>query len=303
MDKVSSRHVSWIDIENPTDEDVASLTKKYDIHPLVGHDLLITTYRPKLEEYDDHMYLVLHFPVFDKKNNVTLSREIDFVIFSYSLVTVHYDEIPQLDEFQQLLAGHEAVRERDFGFSAAHLLHSIISRLFLISQKELASIEDKIDAIQQRIFDGEEKVVLTDIALIRRDLLGFRKALKPQQTVLDSLAEHGKRFFGPDTTPYFNDIRGEYIQVWNSVEDLRETIDVLYDTNISLLSASTNETIKVLTVFASILFLVQAITGFFSLNIDTLPFATDPDAFWIILGISALASIGIYRYFRNRKWI
>ena len=303
MDKVSSRHVSWIDIENPTDAEVADLSRKYSIHMLVGKELLATTYRPKLERYDGHLYLVLHFPVFDAVNNATSSREIDFIIFPYNLFTIHYDAIPQLDNFQQLLAGHEAIRERDFGSSAVHLLHSIISRLFLISQKELDTIADKISSIQNKIFNGQEKTVLRDIALLRRDILSFRKALKPQQAVLDSLAEHGKHFFGPEAAPYFNDIRGAYTQAWNSVEDLQETLDVLYDTNISLLAANTNEVTKILTAFASILLPVQVILFFFGTNIDTLPLVHDANAAWIIAGLSFFVSLIIYQFFRQKKWI
>ncbi len=303
MDKVSSRHVSWLDIENPTEAEVSDISRKYSIHPLVSKELLITTYRPKLEEYDNNLYLVLHFPVFDKKNNTTLSREIDFILSPYNLITIHYDTIPQLDEFQELLAGHEALRERDFGMSSAHLLHSIIGRLFLISQKELDALEDKISEVESKVFTGEERTVLKDIAFLRRDILGFRKALKPQQAVLDSLFEHGKRFFGPEAAPYFNDIRGTYTQTWNSVEDLRETLDVLYETNISLLSATTNEAMKILAVFGTILFLIQATTGFFGLSIGTTRFGDNPNAFWIVVGSTLFVSLLVYRYFQRRRWI
>lgn len=302
MDKVASRHVTWIDIENPTEKDISGLIKKFPIHPLAVQEILSITYRPKLEDFDDHLYLVLHFPVFDPKTNATVSREIDFVIFPYNLITAHYDDIPQLDGFQQLLATHEALRERKFGSSSGQLLYNIISQLFSVSLKELDKIEDRIDIVQDKVFSGKEKETLQDIAHLRRDLLNFQKALKPQQAILNSLAEHGRHFFGQDILPYFNDIKGEYIQVWNSVEDLRETLDVIYETNVSLLSANTNDATKILTAFAAVLLPATLIVNIFGMNIDNIPFASNPHAFWIALGIISIFSLVIYVYFKNKKW-
>lgn len=303
MDKVSSRHVTWVDVENPTSEQLFTLTQKYMIHPLAGQEILIATYRPKLEEYDEHLYLVLHFPVYDPKVKSTLRREIDFIIFPYNLITIHYEAIPQLDDFQELLAGHEALRERTFGFSSAHLLYHIISRLYAVLRQELDTIEIKTKEIEEKVFGGHEYQVLKDIAFVRRDIINFQKALKPQQTVLDSLAEHGKKFFGNEVTPYFNDIKGEYAQVWNSVESLREALDTLYETNISLLSANTNEIMKTLTVFTVMVMPVSLISFIYSMDIEWIPLRRYPNAFLILTGIMIFISLLIYRFFKNKRWV
>lgn len=294
--------MTWTDIERPGEKEVSDLVKKYGIHPLAVQELLVSTYRPKLEDYDDHLYLVLHFPIFDKKTGATLSREIDFIIFPYNLITVHYEDMPQLDDFQELLATHEALRERTFGSTSGQLLYHIIRQLFMVSKKELEAIEDKIKEAETKIFDGSGRYALQDIAVLRRDLLNFQKALKPQQAILESLAEHAKHFFGADVMPYFNDIKGEYIQVWNSVEDLQETLDILYDTNISLLSANTNEVTKILTAFAAVLLPATLIVNIFGMNIGDVPFNDNPKAFWIVMGIVVIVSLGIYQYFKNRQW-
>ena len=303
MDKVSSRHVSWIDIERPTEEKIADLVRRHNIHPLVAQELLVATYRPKIEDYDDHLYLVLHFPVFDKKTTATLSREIDFVIFPHTLLTTHYEDIPQLDDFQQFLAGHEAVRERKFGRSSGQLLYQIIKQLFSVSREELKALEKKIDAAQEKVFNGNERAALQGIAGLRRDILNFQKALKPQEATLKSLAEHGKRFFGPDATHYFNDIFCEYTQLWNIVEDLRATLDVVYETNVSLLSVSVNETVKFLTAVSFILLPLQVIINIFGMNIDTIPLARHPSAFWILIAINAVIGIIILQWLRHKDWL
>jgi len=303
MDKVSSRHVVWIDVENPDEKRVADLASKYGIHQLAAQELLVATYRPKLEDFDDHLFLVLHFPVFDPKTRATRSRGIDFVIFPYTLITAHYEDVPQLDDYQQFLGGHEAIRERAFGHSSGKLLYHIIGQLFTISKKELETIEDKIEALQDRVFSGQENAVLSEISLLRRDILNFQRALKPQQAVLGSLAEYGKRFFGNDAVPYFHDINGEYQQVWNVVQDLRETLDVLYDTSISLLSANTNEAMKVLTAFSVIFLPLQVLLNIFGINIDLIPLAHDPNAFWIITGINLFVAFITAAYLKRRKWL
>ena len=303
MDKVSSRHVSWVDLEDPTEDEVKELARKQPIHPLVQKELVTPTYRPKIEEYEDHLYLVLHFPVFDKKTNATFSREIDFIIFPYNLVTIHYDPIPQLDDFQQFLAGHEAVRERSFGGNSGHLLYTIVSRLFLLSLKELEAIEGRIKNLEEDIFDKKVHKVLTGIADVRRDLLNFRRALKPQRAVLDSLVEHGGRFFGKDAVPYFNDIKGEYTQIWNEVEDLQETLDILYETHVSLVSANTNDVTKILTIMASLFLPATLIATVYGMNFTNIPFMNEENGFWIIVGFMLVIVCGIYRYFKYRRWL
>ncbi len=303
MDKVSSRHVAWIDIESPNERSIADLASKYGIHPLAAQELLVATYRPKLEDYEDHLYLVLHFPLFDKKTRATLSREIDFIIFPYTLITVHYEDMPQLDDFQQFLGGHEAVRERTFGHSSGKLLYHIIGQLFSVSKKELDHIESKIEGVQEAIFNGNERRVLREVALLRRDLLNFQKALKPQQAILNSLTEYGKRFFGDEAVPYLHDINGEYQQVWNAVQDLRETLDVLYETTISLLSATTNEAMKVLTAFSVVFLPLQVILNVFGMNIENLPLSNEPNAFWVITGFNLFVALAIATYLKRRKWL
>ncbi|MBI2047710.1 MAG: magnesium transporter CorA family protein [Parcubacteria group bacterium] len=303
MDRVSSRHVTWTDIENPKDSDIFLLSKKHLIHPLAARELLSVTYRPKLENYDEHLYLVLHFPVLDARSRGILSREIDFVIFPYNLITIHYEDIAQLDEFQEMLAAHEAIRERTFGYSSAHLLYRIISLLFAISRKETEEISGRIKDVEEKVFTGAQDKVLMEIALLRRDLLNFQKSLKPQQSVLESLEEHGKRFFGAEAQPYFTDIKGEYLQVWNTVDNMRETLDTLYETNISLLSANTNEVIKILTIFTVLLMPLSLITFIYSMDIPWIPLRTHPNAFWLILGVMILLSFLMYKYFKQKKWI
>jgi magnesium transporter len=304
MQKVSSRHVTWMDIENPTEEEIASLARKHPIHPIVVQELLSVTFRPKLEDYGDHLYLVLHFPIFDPKTNITLSREIDFIIFPYSVVTVHYEPIPQLDDFQTLLGEHERIRERNFGDSASQLLYHIIKQLFMASEKELDAIGRDIKIVEEDVFGNREQKALTEIARIRRDLLNFQKALKPQRTVLSSLADHGKHFFNlPSIIPYFNDIQGEYMHVWNSVEDYRETLDVLYETNLSLLTSTTNDVMKFLTATASILLPISLIASIFGMNSPSMPFVNEPNGFWIVIGIMLAALVILVGIFKSRKWL
>lgn len=306
MDKVSSNHVTWIDVENPTSDQLFDLSKKYMIHPLVTQELIVPTYRPKVETYDEHLYLVLHFPICDAERGICLSREIDFIIFPYNLITVHYEPIPQIDDFQKLLAEHGAFRERVFGFSSGHLLYQIINLMFTISRKELDGIEKRIIDIEEQVFTDLETIeeeALRNIAVVRRDLLNFQKALKPQEVILNTLSEHGKQFFGNTMTTQFNDIKASYFQVRNTVDHLWETLDTLYDTNISLLSANTNEIIKTLTLFTVILMPLSLLTFIYSMDIPWIPLRQSPYAFWALIGLMLLISGGMYQFFKQKRWL
>ena len=303
MDRVSSRHVTWTDIENPTEEEIGAMTKRLLIHPLAAQEMRVVTYRPKVEQYEEHLYLVLHFPVFEPSADFSISREIDFIIFPYNLITVHYDPVPQLDDFLELLASHEAIRERKFGTSAVQLLHNIISLLFTVSRKDFDNLEGRVRRLEEKVFSDQQESALRDIAVMKRDILNFQKALKPQRAVLESLELHGTQLFGLDTKPYFNDIKGEYVQLWDSVENLREILETLYDTNLSLLSATTNRIMKTLTIFTVILMPLSFIAFIYSMDIPWVPGRQNVNAFWVITCSMILISFGIWRIFKSHKWL
>lgn len=293
------KNVTWISLVKPGRADLKELKEKFpQIHPLILEDLETPTIRTRVENYDNHLYMVFHFPVFMEEERKTVSQEVDFILMTDAIITVQYDEIPLTENFWHECENAKIVGDQ-YGKSPAHLLYYILRQFFANSLRELDQIQEKIDTIEEEIFAGHEKEILEDISLLKRSVLDFRRAVKPQHFTLDSLVLQGVHFYGEKTKPFFNDLVGEYLKVWNLLENHKETLDALYETNHSLLSAKTNEVMRTFTILAFITFIPTAIANIYGMNIEGLPLTERPDAFLSII-LMMIATTGLV--YAALKW-
>jgi Mg2+ and Co2+ transporter CorA len=243
----------------------------------------------------------MHVPVFNSKDQKTYSREIDFILTNNAIVTVTFEHITPLEEFWAIVKkeGSNPHYEREAG----HFLYHLINHLFKFSLRELDHIQENINTLEDIMFYGKNDVIARDVYIARRDIIDFRRTLKPQENVLRSLEESGAILYGDAMRPFFRNITSEYLRVWDVLEGHKETIDELYETNESIVYSKINKTMKALAVLAFLTFIPSLIANLFSMSVVTIPLATRPNAFWIIVGLSALLSFGAYWYFKIRKII
>lgn len=293
-----------MDIKNPSKKDLDKLKQDFNFHPVTLEELLSPTLRPKVEHYDHYLYMVVHFPLYNHKKQTTESVEIDFLIMPEILITVRYEDLPPLKEFWGKCQMDKATREHSFGKSAAMLLYCILESLYRLSLRQLDHITKKINIIEEEMFKEKgSEMIVEKISLIRRDILDFRKTIKPQKSILDSLRIKGIEFFGTSTKPYFMDIIGDYMRVWHSLENHKETIEALRETNDSLITNRTNKIMRVLTEFAVIVFPLTLLAAIFGMNTSHLPIVGHKYDFWIIVGFMLLATSGMLLFFKWRKWL
>ncbi len=272
------------------------------INPLVLEELLVPTIRPLVDNYDHHLYMVMHFPSFDDARKIVIAHEIDFILTKDSLITVQYDPIPELDE-----AWHEAehtdVAHVHWRETPAHLLFYILQNLFVNTLRDLDKIQREIDAIEQDVFAGREKEIFHDIALLKRNVLDFRRTIKPQRLMLESLVQHGTKFYGERTRHYLEELVGAHHKIWDLLENHKETLDALYDTNDSLLASKTNETMRAFTILAFISFIPTAIANIYGMNIAHAPFVDRDNAFWVIITLMLVITAVVYVLLKWRRLI
>ena len=304
MDTIKTKKISWIDIKNPSKKDLNYLKKNFDFHPITLKELLSPTIRPKVEHYDSYLYMVIHFPVYNSEKQTTESVETDFLITKNTLITVHYEELPPMKKFWSKCYIDKEIREHNFGETTAFLLYNILQALYNFSLRQLDHISKKVNQIENQMFKekGSEAIV-EKISFARREVLDFRKTIKPQKTIIDSLKIRGIEFFGKKMKPYFMDIIGDYVRVWNLLESHKETIQALRETNDSLVSNRTNKIMKALTVFAVIVFPLTLLATIFGMNASNLPIIGHRYDFWIIFGFGLLATLAMLVFFKWKKWI
>ena len=297
------KHLSWIDVESPTPEEVRSLMEKYDIDPLVADELLLPTLKPRVDVYPHFLYLILHFPALRHTHNNDRNQEIDFIIGKDFLITTRYDNIDPLHKFSKVFEVNSVLNKSDIGEHAGHLFFYMVRKLYKSLEHELEYISDSLTLVEDEMFEGHEKEMVLALSTISRDLLNLKQAIYPHQEILSSFREGGVRFFGEKFSYHLDSIIGEYYRVKNSVSAHSEILDELRETNNSLVSTKQNEVMKVLTIMAFVTFPLSLIASVFGMNTNYLPIVGLPFDFLIVMGIMAFATVCFFVFFKYKKWL
>ena len=301
MPEIKTEKVSWIDFQEASTKEIDELQKKFNLHPLVVEEFSTPTLRPKAAEYGNCLYLAIHIPLYDSENKTTYPGELDIVICGNTLITAHDVEIYQLGEFFEKLKKSKKQRDIYMNQSPGALLRFILEMLLDSCFPRLDHISQKLDFVEKEIFANHEKEMVFEISLVKRDILNFRRTMKPQRTVFESLVRENK-YIEQELRPYFQDLIGTNIRIWNMLESAKETIESLEATNNSLLSNQLDMTMKVLTIFSAVMLPMTVYSNILAMSAD-IPFGKDPNAFWIHLGIMFFLSLVTITVFKARKWL
>lgn len=295
--------MTWIDLDSPTRDEVREVMEKYGIHPLAANELLTPTLRPQVDFYNDHIYLILHFPAVTHTHGDSPSQEIDFILGKDFIITTHYEHVDPLHEFSKAFEVNSILDKADMGDHAGYLFFYIIRDLYKHLVIELDTIDDRLEDIEDSIFKGEEAKMVREISHVNRDLLNIRQAIRPHKGMLDSFTVAGKAMFGESFAYHLQTILGDYYKVFTLLEGHKETLVDLRETNDSLLTTKTNEIMKNLTIVAFITFPLTLIAGTFGMNSVNMPIIGSDYDFWQIIGIMILSMSTMFIYFKHKKWI
>jgi magnesium transporter len=302
MKQIRFQKTTWLDFENPSADDVLYLQENFDIHPLAIEEFMTPTLRPKATQYHNCLFLTVHIPLFDVKTRTTFPGELDIVLTKDHLITGHTQNIYQLTEFFKKLEESEGKRRLYMSESPAHLLYHLLQILLDSCFPKLDHVVQKIDRIEEEIFKGNESEMVVEISIVKRDILNFRRTLKPQRSVLESLAQEKMALVPEELKPYFQDLIGTNIRIWNTLESTKETIESLEETNNSLLSNKLDTTMKVLTIFSAVLLPITLYSNMMSMSLN-IPMMHSPNAFWIHGAIMAFIALVTILIFKRKNWI
>ena len=301
MPTIHGKNFIWTHLEKPSIDDVMEIAKNCDLHPLVAEEFLRPTFHPKVEVYDTYLYLILHFPRFDARDS-SHGAEIDFIIGTDFFITTQYTRVPALEQFISACQTDKR-KSKQYLTSTGELLYYLLSHLFTDSFHELEKMDKIISALENIIFKERNNDYVEDISLLRRKILDFRRTIYPQQSVLQSLEDEGKAFFGKHMRPYVSRIFGDYLRIWHILENHKETVEALHETNESLLSLRTAQITKNLTIMAFITLPLTLVANIFGMNVSSFPIGGGSYDFWIIIGIMFAGIMGMFTFFKWKKWI
>ncbi len=290
--------IHWVKITNPSQKEVIGIENECNIHPLIIRELIVPTIRPKLDGYHDHMYMVMHVPVFNVKDRKTYSREIDIVLTKDAMITVTYDDVLPLEEFWK--TAHNP-QETPTTIEAGMFFYRMMNHMLAFSLRQLDHIQENIDTLEDIMFEGHGDEIVKDIYIARRDIIDFRRTLNPQEENYIALIEKAPALFGEHLKPFFRNLKHQYTRVWDILDGHKEAIEELYETNESLVSSNINRTMKVFTVLAFITFVPNVFTNIFGMTIEDFPLSKNPNAFWIIMLMTVGSMAIMYIYFKIKK--
>ena len=299
---VKSKTLTWIDIQNPTEKDIDYLGKNFTFHPLVLSELIPDGHRPSVEYHGEYIFIVLYYPAISKKTGLVEKRELDIIISKDYLITNHYKPTISLKALFDRVNLYEEAKKEYMQNSTGHLLHAILSGILSTTLTQTEQLEERINDIEEEIFKGRERQMVSAISVAKRTLIDVRRILAPQGDIFRKLQTAGRDLWGEGVMPYLDDIHGSYSNIWNIIEEQRETLQSLAETNESLLSAKTNETMKLLTVIATITLPLTLLASIWGMNIP-IPFSDHPNGFLIVIALMGLTTLifGLLVFLRMRR--
>ncbi len=302
VETVTYGKVTWTNIEKPRPDDIEVLRRNYNFHPLDLEDCLSKIERPKIDEYEDYLFIVMHFPVYDADQRISKPSEVDFFIGAGYLVTVHDGILRPIYQLFDDCQRYERTRAKHMGRGASRLLYSVIDALVDYCFPILDKVDSNIHMIEEEVFTENMRRVVQDISIVRRDIIALRRIIRPQIAIVANLEQKDRPFIREDLDVYFGDIVDHLNKAWDILEDHREVVEGLSETSDSVISYRINEVMRILTIISVVLLPLTLLSGIYGMNI-ALPLARDPLAFIFIVGLMILMAGGMVFYFKRRGWL
>src|SRR5918995_732410 len=315
IESVTNNGLIWINIQKPTRENMNIISKRYRFHKLNIEDSLSKVQIPKIDRYEDHFFMILHFPVKKEKGkeNNSSPRISQLSIFAGDdhLVTVHQGDLNPLVDMFQLCNSYQQQRDVMMGKSSGYLLHSIIDvlvdDLFHILKKVIGNIHD----IEDDVFD-EHLAIAKEISLIRREITILRRTIFPLRRIVSLVTHLVQKVSEEDLTLYYDDVNDHIDTVIEILEESREAIEIYKDTDFMLSTEKTNKILGILTILFTLSIPATVIGTFYGMNIE-LPggieetgsshFFGPYTTFIIIIVVSITSALFMIWYFRKLGWI
>jgi magnesium transporter len=300
--ELSAQGLTWVHVTAPDHEVATELAERFGWHPLDVEDILSKRQRPKVDDYPDYLFAVLHFPWYDSAVQRLNAAELDIVLGPDYLVTMPNVPLLPVDRLFNRCAEDEEFRNELFAKGSGRLLYEVLDDLFDYCFPILDKIAHKLDKIEEDIHEVRSEELVRDISNVKQEIISYRKIMKPQRPTLRVLERKVERFLPEDLELYFDDIVDASERIWDVLDNYKEVVEALEDTNESVIAHRHNDVLRVLTVFSVILLPLTLIASLFGMNV-AYPGEGTHAAFWVIVAIMVLTIFAMLGFFRWKRWL
>jgi magnesium transporter len=292
--------ITWININGLKDSAAINrLADVYGIHPLTIEDIMNTEHRPKVEEFDDYLFITLK-EISPRNEDLLVFDQISLILTSNTVIS--FQEVPG-DTFngirRRILDNMGRIRRLGADYLAYVIIDAVVDEYFLI----LDSLGVGIEQFEERAMDEDDTAFITDIQRIKQRLHRIRRIVWPLRESLSTLSRSEASLLSGELEPFLKDLRDNVIQAAETVESYRELIAGIMEVNLSTVSNRMNKIMKVLTIISTLFIPLTVIVGVYGMNFPNMPEMKYPYAYPIIWGIMALIVLGMLIFFKRRRWI
>ena len=292
-----------MDVQDPEPKLLAKIKEQHGFHQLDIEDCLSENQRSKIDEYDDYLFIILHIPYYDKRKQRIISEEIDVFIKNNLLITVHWGSLKPLMDLYETAQKNTAKRKELMEHSSGFLLYEIIDHLYSDAFPMLDTLERNMTSLERDVFSlTQQHDMLKEILNMKKNIITFRRIISPQRGVIAQIEHKNKKFLPGSLEIYFDDVVDKIEKIWSSLENLKELIESLQDTNESILSHTTNNVIKILTIFSVVMLPLTFITSLYGMNV-ALPLAQHEKVFAILVILMLSVISSMLAFFKYKRWI
>jgi len=298
---IAEGSVTWINIVGLHDTDfIQRVGDTLSVHPLVLEDIVNTGQRPKFEDHDRLLFMVLRM-LYRKRpgNGAIVSEQVSILLSRNVLLTFQEMEGDVFDTIRtRIRTGGGRIRQRGADYLAYALLDAIVDNYFSV----LEDLDEKIEAVQQAALDAPVPETLHRIHSLKHELISVRRQLWPLREAVSAFHKSESPLIDKALSPYLRDVHEHTFQVLDTLESMREMISTALEAYMSSVSNRMNEIMKVLTIISTIFIPLTFIAGVYGMNFEYMPELSWQMGYAAALGVMGILAAGMVMFFKRRHW-
>jgi len=289
----------WLDLEAPSHEEGQILSKVFNFHPLAIEDCWHEPQAPKADDYGDYLFMVVHGVRYDAATDEFTTHELNIFLGPNYIVTFHSFHSRSVEAAQNYVRRNANVMARGMDF----LLHQILDRLIDNYFPKLEILEDKIEELEAAVFSDPKPELLNTMFVLRHHVVHLKRVAAQEREVLAAVSRGAFPFVSERAQLYFKDVYDHIFRIVEIADNHRETINIIMQAYLSMVSNKLNNTMRVLTVIATMMLPLTVITGIYGMNFDHMPELRWHYGYYMVIFVMVCVAGGMIVYFRRRNWL
>jgi len=293
--------ITWVNIDGVHDVDIVErIGRHFGVHPLVLEDIVNTGQRPKMEDFEDYIFLVVKMLTYDQKDGEINAEQVSILLGPHFVISFQERQGDVFDPIRDRIRNSKGrIRKAGADYLAYTLLDAIVDGYFII----LENLGERIEILEDAVIENPTSETLQVINSLKREMIMLRRSVWPLREVIGALDRGGSPLIHESTVTYLRDVYDHTIQVADTIDSYRDMITGTRDTYLSSLSNRMNEVMKVLTIIATIFIPVTFIAGIYGMNFQFMPELGWRWGYFVVLGIMAAVAVVMIGFFKKKNWL